>query len=349
MTMSAQYLTTYMEMLRRWSEHPVHIALDGVHKVLVPAGPQAATIADLWYLTVLICGVVFAAILAAVIYSLWRTPRAGSIEQANPELASLSADEPGIKRAVSFAVIVSAILLIVLIIASILTDRNLRNLPLIGAMHIEVTGHQWWWEVRYDDSDVSKIFSTANEIHVPVGKPVIVTLKANDVIHSFWVPNLTGKTDLIPGRTASLRFRADKPGVYRGQCAEFCGLQHAFMAFKVTADNEEDFNKWRTAQLQPAAEPSEASAVHGKQVFMQSPCAMCHAIQGTLAQAANGPDLTHISSRSTLASGTLKNTSQNMAKWITDPQSVKPGTNMPPTALPNDELQALVAYLGGLQ
>jgi cytochrome c oxidase subunit 2 len=321
--------------------------LNGVHNVLAPAGPQAAHIAELWYLTVMICSVVFIAILAAVIYSLWRAPHVHT--DAQPDLNALTQDEPKTRHSVIVAVIASTVLLIVLVIASILTDRDLEHLSLVDALHIEVTGHQWWWEVRYDDKDVSKVFTTANEIHVPVGKPVILTLKANDVIHSFWVPNLTGKADLIPGRTANLRFRADQPGTYRGQCAEFCGHQHTFMAFQVIAHEQQDFESWRSAQQQPASEPQDARAVQGKRVFMQSPCAMCHAIQGTDAQAINGPDLTHIASRRALAAGTLKNTPENLAKWITNPQGIKPGTNMPPTALPQEDLQALVAYLERLK
>ena len=321
--------------------------LNGVHNVLKPAGPQAAHIAELWYLTVLICGVVFIAILAAVIYSLWRAPRVNA--DAHPDLSVLTQNESKTRHSVIVAVIASTVLLIVLVIASILTDRDLENLSLVDALHIEVTGHQWWWEVRYDDEDVSKVFTTANEIHVPVGKPVILTLKANDVIHSFWVPNLTGKADLIPGRTSTLRFRADQPGTYRGQCAEFCGHQHTFMAFQVIAQEPQDFESWRSAQQQPASEPQDARAVQGKRVFMQSPCAICHAIQGTDAQAINGPDLTHIASRKALAAGTLKNTPENLAKWITNPQGIKPGTNMPPTALAPEDLQALVAYLEELK
>ena len=326
---------------------PAFAALNGAHEVLNPAGPQAASIADLWYLTVLICGIVFAAILVAVIYTLWRAPREEIYSP--PDLQAFTEGEPKVRRTIILAVAVSVVLLVVLIIASMVTDRHLKYLSIVDAMHIEVTGHQWWWEVRYDDADVSKIFTTANEIHVPVGKPVIVTLKADDVIHSFWVPNLTGKADLIPGRTTSLRFRADKAGIYRGQCAEFCGHQHTFMAFQVTAERQQDFDQWRSAQLQPAVEPMDAKAIHGKQVFMKSPCAMCHAIQGTDAQATSGPDLTHIASRNAIAAGTLKNTPENIAKWITDPQSIKPGTNMPPTAFAQQDLESLVAYLGGLK
>jgi cytochrome c oxidase subunit 2 len=321
-------------------------ALNGVHDVLDPAGPQAASIAELWYLTVLICGVVFAAILAAFIYALWRSPAKNNVQ---PDLNSLSQDEPKVRHYIIFALSISILLLVILVIASMLTDRELKNFSVVDALHIEVTGHQWWWEIRYNDRDASRIFTTANEIHVPVGKPVIVTLKANDVIHSFWVPNLTGKADLIPGRTTTLRFRADRPGIYRGQCAEFCGHQHSFMAFEVSAHSQQAFDHWRSAQLQPAAEPRDAMAIHGKQVFLQSSCAMCHAIQGTDAQAVNGPDLTHIASRHALAAGTLKNNPDNLSRWITDPQSIKPGTNMPPTALSKAELQAVVAYLEGLK
>jgi cytochrome c oxidase subunit II len=326
---------------------PAYAVQLGSHAVLSPAGPQSAHIAGLWYLTVIICSIVFVAILSAVIYAVGKAPRPAL--PSSPDIAPEASKERSMQRTIIWAVAISTILLIGLIIASVFTDRVLARLPLMNAIHIKVTAHQWWWEVRYGNEDPSMIFTTANEMHVPVGRPIIVTLKADDVIHSFWVPNLTGKADLIPGRSATLRFRADKAGKYRGQCAEFCGYQHALMAFEVTAETERDFAAWRTSQQQAASEPQESQAVHGKQVFMRSPCAMCHAIQGTDAQAISGPDLTHLASRKSLAAGALENTAANLGRWISDPHSIKPGTNMPPTALSQEDLQALVAYLGGLK
>jgi len=212
-----------------------------------------------------------------------------------------------------------------------------------------IVGHQWWWEIQYEDQQPSRTFTTANEIHVPVGRPVVVELHGGDVIHSLWVPSLAGKRDLIPGRTATLTFQADQPGIYRGQCAEFCGFQHAFMAFEVHAQPPADYEAWRQAQLKPAPEPADGQAQHGKQLFQSIQCAMCHTVQGTIAQAHNAPDLTHFASRRTIAAGTLPNTQANLASWIIDPQKHKPGSNMPSNPLSGEDLNALVAYLETLK
>jgi cytochrome c oxidase subunit II len=231
----------------------------------------------------------------------------------------------------------------------VLTDRALAALPLKDGVVIQVTAHQWWWEIVYDDNEPSRVFRTANEIHVPVGRPVVLKLKSDDVIHSFWVPNLHGKKDLVPGHEWTLTFRADEPGVYRGQCAEFCGHQHAKMAFFVVAQEPAEYEKWAEAQRQPAKEPSNDAQKRGQEVFLSSPCIMCHTIEGTLAQARMAPDLTHLASRSTIAAGALPNTRGNLGGWVLDPHSSKPGVAMPPTALSAADLQALLAYLESLQ
>jgi len=214
---------------------------------------------------------------------------------------------------------------------------------------IEVTGHQWWWDLRYFGDSPSDTFTSANELHVPVGRPVVIKLNSDDVIHSLWVPTLSGKKDLIPGRTTTLQFRADHPGRYRGQCAEFCGFQHAFMAFEVIADPPEQFDAWVAAQKQPAPEPSDATLRHGQEVFLRSSCIMCHAIQGTIAGARKAPDLTHVGGRSTIAAGTLPNRPAELTRWIANPQDLKPGVNMPATPLSSDDMGALVSYLGSLK
>jgi cytochrome c oxidase subunit 2 len=222
-------------------------------------------------------------------------------------------------------------------------------MPLTDAVHIEVTAHQWWWEARYNDPEPGKIFNTANELHIPVGRPVIMTLKSSDVIHTFWLPNLHGKKDMIPGRTSLIRLRADQAGTYRGQCAEFCGLEHAMMAFLVTAEPNDRYEAWADAQRREASNVLSARESRGRQVFMERSCVMCHTVQGSGANAVFGPDLTHVASRQTLASGVLPNNRQQMAAWVTQPQKVKPGTNMPATALSGEELEALLDYLGTLK
>jgi cytochrome c oxidase subunit 2 len=315
--------------------------------MLHTGGPQAARILELWQLTVAICTVVFAAILAAFVWALWRAPRAGADTPA--DVSGLLRTEPGARRSVIGAVGVAIVLLLVLLVASVATDRALARLVLRDALHLEITGHQWWWSVRYDDEDPSRIFSTANELHIPVGRPVIVTLRSDDVIHSLWVPNLAGKKDLIPGRTATLTLRADQPGVYRGQCAEFCGFQHAWMALFVTADPPDRFAAWAAQQRQPAATPTDAKALRGQQIFLGGTCVMCHAINGTEASAQKGPDLTHLAGRGTLAAGALSNDEQHLAAWISNPQAHKPGANMPAHAFSQEDLQALVAYMRSLR
>jgi len=321
---------------------------DASHDVLQAVGPQSAHIVDLWRILVITCSVVFGLILAVLLIVLWRAPRA--TEMAPPDLSSTVAPEHGATRRVTFGVAGSAVLLVLLIVASVFTDRALARMSLKDAVTLEVTGHQWWWTVRYlNGPSASDIVETANEIHIPVGRPVVVTLRSDDVIHSLWLPNLAGKRDLIPGRTALITFRADKPGEYRGQCAEFCGYQHALMGLLVVADPPEQFQAWLQAQRSPAPEPTDATAQRGKTLFQSVSCAMCHTVQGTIAQGKRAPDLTHLASRQTLAAGTLPNTKEALASWIADPQKHKPGTNMPATPLSKDDLQAIVAYLGSLK
>jgi len=321
--------------------------IGGLHDVQAPAGAQAQAIAGLWHWLLPICTLVFVAVMVALGLALWRAPRAGN--DAAPDVSALWKPEPRVKRTVIVAVAVSTLLLLVLLGESVLTDRALAQLPLENALHIELTGYQWWWEARYDDPDPSRIFTTANELHVPVGRPVIVTLIGADVIHSFWVPSLAGKKDLIPGRDTTVSFRADRAGTYRGQCAEFCGYQHAKMALYVVADRPDDYARWAERQRAPAPQPSSDEARRGRDLFLAGSCALCHAINGTSAQARHAPDLTHVASRMTIGAGALENTPSNREAWILDPQQFKPGTKMPSENIAPQDLAALNAYLGSLQ
>jgi cytochrome c oxidase subunit II len=314
---------------------------------LLPAGAQAGHIHTLWQIMLWVCTAVFAAVIVACAIALWRAPR--SNEKTLPDIEVVRAPESRVKQSVIVAAVVSIIGLLGLTIASLLTDRALAGLPLKDGLVIEVTAYQWWWDVKYQSAEPSLTFRTANELHVPVGKPVVVKLNSGDVIHSFWVPNLHGKKDLIPGRTSTLQFRADKPGIYRGQCAEFCGHQHAKMAFVVVAEAPEAYEQWAAAQRASATEPDTDSVRRGRDVFLRSPCVMCHTIEGTTAQARRAPDLTHLASRLTIAAGTLPNNRGNLAGWILDPQTVKPGANMPATAFGSDDLNALLDYLESLK
>ncbi|WP_374000971.1 cytochrome c oxidase subunit II [Massilia sp. CFBP 13647] len=315
--------------------------------VLQPLGVQALAIHDLWRLTLLVCTLVFSAVLAAFLYAIWRAPH--STTQLAPDVALLDQPEPHLRRPVVIGVAVSIVLLLVLIVADFVTERRLAHLPLRDAVRIEVTGHMWWWGARYLDDEPGRMFDTANEVHVPAGKPVILKLNSADVIHSFWAPSLHGKKDLIPGRTALLQFRADKPGVYRGQCAEFCGFEHALMAFTIVAHPPAQYDAWVARQRVPAPAPVTAQQKEGQAIFMRGSCAGCHTIAGTGARARLGPDLTHLASRRMIASGTLPNTRQYLAAWILDPQRFKKGAKMPATPLSARELNALMAYLETLK
>ncbi len=213
---------------------------------------------------------------------------------------------------------------------------------------IEVTGSQWWWKARYLSDDPSQIFTTANEIHIPTGQPVRVKLIGADVIHNFWVPALTGKTQTIPGQTNETWLEADRPGRYRGQCAEFCGAQHAHMALFVVAEPPAAFKAWVDGQLQPAPEAASAEVARGEHTFVYR-CGICHTVRGTEAGGVVAPDLTHLLSRSTLAAGTIPNTIGNLSGWIADPQAVKPGTRMPNLNLSGPDLQDVRTFLETLK
>jgi cytochrome c oxidase subunit 2 len=210
---------------------------------------------------------------------------------------------------------------------------------------VDVIGHQWWWEVRYPGTQAV----TANEIHIPIGERVLVVATTDDVIHSFWVPELNRKIDMVPGRRNTVLLDADRVGVFRGQCAEFCGLEHARMAFLVYADPPARFRAWLAAQARPAAAPPDPVAREGMKVFDREPCADCHRIRGTSADGDVGPDLTHLAGRSTIAADTLTRSSAGLAGWIRDPQHAKPGAPMPAVTLTDAELHALVAYLESLR
>lgn len=228
-----------------------------------------------------------------------------------------------------------------------------RPLPQAGsdrALTIEVSAEQFWWRVRYLDRDGNTDFETANEIRIPTGRDATVSLTSADVIHSFWVPSLAGKIDAIPGRTTTLTLHAEREGLYRGQCAEYCGAQHARMALHVRAEAPRQFEDWIMAQRQPPGEPADPFLARGLDVFLSSGCGACHAIRGTEAQGRLGPDLTNVGSRPSLAAGTLPNNVGTMAGWIASAQHLKPGNRMPSfDNLAGPELRALAAYLESLK
>lgn len=309
------------------------------------AGPQAARIAALWWLMFWALAAVFVLVMVALGWALVHRRRSIAAVGYEP----LGRVERRMGVAVGVAVGGTVVILLVLLVVSVSTGRSLSALRSHDPLTIEVTGRQWWWEVQYDASLPSERVTTANEIRIPVGRPVLVKLRSPDVIHSFWVPNLHGKRDLIPGLVNSIWLQADRAGVFRAQCAEYCGLQHAHMALAVVAEEPAAFEAWLAAQRQPAPEPADDLARRGRDVFLAGSCVMCHRIRGTDAGATAGPDLTHVASRLTLAAGTLPNSVGNLAGWILDPQAIKPGTQMPANSFAPDDLQALLAYLGSLR
>jgi len=236
-----------------------------------------------------------------------------------------------------------------LLVADLFVGRALQPPRTGDALTIKVTARQWWWQFEYLDRDPSKGFITANELHLPVGRPVQLLLQSADVIHSFWIPSLQGKKDLVPGHQTSLWLTPDQPGIYRGQCAEFCGYQHAHMGLLAVVESPEAFAKWQEAQRLSAAPPSTESQKRGQQVFLTRTCVMCHTIQGTPANSRVGPPLTHLASQQTIAAGAFPNTRGHLAGWIMNPQAMKPGVRMPANPLSPDELQSLLDYLETLK
>ncbi len=329
------------------------LALTRAQSSLFPAGTQADQINRLWWLffAVLLAVYILVSVVLFVAISRRRskpteTSAADEVESPPPER------ERRVTRVVASSVAVTILILFVLLILDFFTGRSIYALgesagdPLV----IKVTGHQWWWAVQYEnEADPTKIIQTANEIHVPVGRPIKLSLNSNDVIHSFWVPNMHGKKDLVPGHPTETWLRADKPGVFRGQCAEFCGQEHALMRLTFVAESPDDFANWQSAALKDAPAPTNASVARGQQVFTSTQCMMCHAISGTNARATVGPNLTHVASRLTLASGAIPNTRGYLAGWIANPQTIKPGVRMPPTALSSEDLNALIDYLETLK
>ncbi|HEV7745205.1 MAG TPA: cytochrome c oxidase subunit II [Pyrinomonadaceae bacterium] len=318
----------------------------GFQSVLNPGGPQSEHISRLWWFMLFVSTAVF----LLVMISLWLAVNS----RTKPTNSSPEKETVGTKGRKGLIVIlatgVTVAILFAFMVDSFLVGRGLTaELERKQGLNIEITGHQWWWEVRYQDVDASSIFTTANEIHIPVGVPVTFSLKASDVIHSFWVPNLHGKKDLIPGKISTIWLQADRPGVYRGQCAEYCGHQHAHMALWIFAEPLEQFDAWRRAQIQSAVSPASASEQKGQQVFLSSACVMCHAINGTPAGANFGPNLTHLATRKTIAAATLANDRSHLQQWVDDSQQVKPGNRMPANKLRPEDMQALLDYLQSLK
>ncbi len=301
--------------------------------VLDPAGPYSEPVTTLAWALLIGGTVVLAIVLAALAIALW-----GSA----PLKRRLGGEKAIWIGGFAFPVVVLSALLVW---GLSLTSHLAAGSPTTADMRIRVTGEMWWWRVAYQDRQGRTVMADANEVHIPVGQPVLLELDSADVIHSFWIPRLAGKMDMIPGRTTRLRIEADAPGVYAGQCAEYCGGPHALMGFVIVAHQPDDYARWQAARAAPSAS-SDAVAQRGEALFMASGCAACHAIRGTPANGLAGPDLTHVGTRRSLGAGILPNNRGTLAGWVADSQAIKPGNRMPAyKRFTGDELQAIAAYL----
>lgn len=311
----------------------------GGPSLLDPHGPAARHTAGLIWTLFISAGIICTTVTALLAWALIRRRRDAG------DTAPLTATE---NRAIIVGgVAIPALILFAVFGVSLWTTGHLETAPTTPRLTVNVVARQWWWEAQY----ASEGFATANELHIPVGQSVQVKLTSDDVIHDFWVPQLQAKLDVFPGRTNTLWLQADEPGTYRGECAEFCGAQHANMNFVVVAEPSAQFETWLAAQRAPAAQPAAQAAdiLKGYQVFIGSSCSYCHAVKGTDAAGKFGPDLTHLASRQTLAAGTLPNTRGNLIAWIANTQSIKPGNRMPAFPLDAASMQYLATYLQSLQ
>jgi cytochrome c oxidase subunit 2 len=301
----------------------------------------------LFKIFLVVCGVTYVLVMGFLVAGLLRrrpdeqanVVETGRHHQSHPSMRSIL---------IGWAALIG-VGLVGLAIASFFTDRSMARAATDQKLSIKLTANQWWWDVQYNSDDPSKTMRTANELHLPVGVPVRITLASNDVIHSFWAPSLAGKEDLIPGREGSITLVPKKIGIFRGQCAEFCGVQHAHMSLVVQVDSYPDFIKWWDHQLQPAVVPTTPLALAGYKYVTGGPCAACHNIGGTPASGQVAPDLTHLASRRSIAAGMLPMSTGNLYGWVENPQALKPGSNMPTIGLEPDQLHAVVAYLETLK
>jgi cytochrome c oxidase subunit 2 len=300
-----------------------------------PNSPQAQATANLFFFIMAIAGVIFAIVLFGVLYSTIRYRH--RIGQGEPPQKT-----GNLYLEIIWTLIPSLILAVVFIY--MLRVMKITNASASAQEDMIVIGHQWWWEVRYPKDNVV----TANEIHLPIGKRMLLRLESADVIHDLWIPQLGNKMDLVPGQTNWMYMQADKPGVFLGTCAEFCGVDHALMRVEAIAQSQQDYDAWIKAQSQQVVTPELAQSP-GAQLFVQLPCKSCHTIAGLPSFGDIGPNLSHVASRDTLAAGVISNTPENLAAWLRDPQVIKPGNHMPNLGLTDAQINDLVTFLEKLK
>jgi len=301
----------------------------------------------LFWIFMAVCGVMYALVIAFLMAGLAR--RRTEAEANVVETGRHHRSHPLMRTTLIGWTALIGVGLAALAIASFFADRSMAEAATNEKLSITLTGNQWWWDIVYNSNDASKTMRTANELHLPVGVPTRILLNSADVIHSLWIPSLGGKQDLIPGRQNDITFVPQKIGIFRGQCAEFCGTQHAHMALVVVVQSYPDFIKWWDHQLQPAVAPRTPLQLAGYQYVTNGPCSACHNIGGTPASGTVAPDLTHLASRKSLAASTMPMSEGNLYGWVEDPQSLKPGVKMPTIGLEPDKLHAVVAYLETLK
>jgi cytochrome c oxidase subunit 2 len=307
-----------------------------IQSAMAPKGAQAAQIAEISTVLFIGGGLIFLGVMLLLGMAIFGPPRMRSLIGRRALV---------IGGGIVFPVVVLSMLLVYTFMAA----AGMVRADEAPAARIEITGELWWWRVKYLDPQGRVIVETANDVRIPAGQPVEFQVRSDNVIHSFWVPNLAGKMDTIPGHVNRLRVQADQPGVFRGQCAEYCGVQHANMALHVIALPPRDYASWLAGQTEPAREPVEASLQAGKQYFMHA-CAQCHAIRGTQAAGTLGPDLTHVGSRHSIAAGILPNNVGALAGWIAGSQHIKPGNQMPSfDDLSGEGLRSVARYMESLK
>ena len=311
---------------------------EGAQSVLAPGGVDARVIARLGWIVFTAGALIFAVVMGLIAYAM-----------LGQETRRRWAASHGF--IVGGGIVFPVVTLTALLIYGLMLTADIGRGSGAPALSVDVTGEQFWWRVRYRGEGGEAALDAANEVHVPVGRPVELTLRASDVIHSFWVPSLAGKLDMIPGQENRLTLTAERPGTYRGQCAEYCGAQHSLMAFHVVAHAPEDFQRWLADRRAPTAEPATDAARRGRDLFLQAGCGACHAIRGTQAVGAIGPDLTHIGSRQWIGAGLMENTGvAALAGWVAGAQHLKPGIRMPSfDGLEAEQIAAIAAYLESLK
>jgi cytochrome c oxidase subunit 2 len=311
----------------------------GTTNIFKPDSTPAQVISDYTVLVLAICAVIFAVVAGLLLYTTVRYRRRRVDDSLEP---------PQIYGSNQLELAWTVVPILIVLVLSLVTARTIADVqnavPPPGALHATVVGHQWWWEIRYPELGIV----TANELHVPVSdatqrKPTFLILESADVAHSFWVPLLAGKTDLIPNRQNRMWIEPTKPGTYAGNCAEYCGTQHAHMLIRVIVHPLGDFERWVAEQRKPPAEDATVQA--GRNLFFANSCVSCHTINGTTAQGKFGPDLTHLMSRETIGSGIALNTPEKLRAWVKDPQALKKGSLMPNMQLTDEQLDHVVSYL----